>query len=108
MGAPTESVLHTDLAAPAREALTRAMEASSDCARACILCASACLCEEDVAGMRDCILSDLDCADVCETTAKMLRPLPPRRGRGHPRDARSLYRRLLGLRPGLCPARRAP
>src|SRR4051812_41620671 len=66
------STLHLDLPAPAREALQRALEACLTCVETCTACADACLREEDVSAMRACILSDLDCADVCDTTAKVL------------------------------------
>jgi hypothetical protein len=43
-----------------------------DCARACTACADACLGEKMVAQLRRCIRLDLDCADACEATARML------------------------------------
>jgi hypothetical protein len=38
----------------------------------CTTCADACLHEKQVADLRDCIRLDLDCADICETTARLL------------------------------------
>lgn len=35
-------------------------------------CADACLSEETVADLRKCIRTNLDCADICETTARVL------------------------------------
>ena len=43
------------------------------CAAACSICADACLNEPGhVESLRGCITADLDCADVCETTARLL------------------------------------
>ncbi|WP_413452867.1 four-helix bundle copper-binding protein [Georgenia phoenicis] len=54
------------------ELLARAIDALVACAQACTACADACLSEDSVAELRACIRSDLDCADVCETTARVL------------------------------------
>ena len=42
------------------------------CAEACTACADACLSEPDVAELTKCIRTNLDCADVCATTARVL------------------------------------
>ena len=42
------------------------------CIAACNFCASACLQEDDVKMMVKCIQQDLDCAEVCRTTAVLL------------------------------------
>ncbi len=47
-----------------------AIDAASACAVVCTACASACLSEE--MDMQQCIRDDLDCADLCETTARHL------------------------------------
>ena len=52
--------------------LAEALEASAACATICSSCADACLAEESVADLRDCIRTDLDCADVCAATAALL------------------------------------
>jgi uncharacterized protein DUF326 len=39
------------------------------CAQACTSCADACLAEERVAHLRQCIRVNLDCADACAATA---------------------------------------
>jgi hypothetical protein len=39
---------------------------------ACTTCADACLAEDGVADLRGCIRTDLDCADICATTARVL------------------------------------
>ena len=53
------------------EQLTAVIEAASDCAAHCSACADACLEEGDPSLIR-CIRSDLDCADICEATAKVV------------------------------------
>ncbi|PFG45005.1 hypothetical protein ATJ97_0286 [Georgenia soli] len=55
-----------------RELLARTVEALVSCAQACTACADACLSEDMVAELRKCIRTNLDCADVCDTTARVL------------------------------------
>ena len=55
-----------------RETLVRCIEACFDCGQACTACADACLSEEMVDQLRKCIRSDLDCADICATTGRVL------------------------------------
>jgi hypothetical protein len=55
-----------------RGRLAGAIDTILDCAQACTACADACLSEEMVADLRTCIRSDLDCADICGTTARVL------------------------------------
>lgn len=52
--------------------LAEAIDATLACAQTCTACADACLAEDSVADLRDCIRTDLDCADVCATTAAVL------------------------------------
>jgi hypothetical protein len=52
--------------------LAGALDALSDCAQACTACADACLSEDNVADLTKCIRLDLDCADVCEVTLRVL------------------------------------
>jgi hypothetical protein len=59
------------------EALAAAIDALADCAITCTACADACLFEDGVADLRACIALDVDCADVCTATARIL----ARRGR---------------------------
>jgi hypothetical protein len=54
------------------EALVECIEACFDCAQACTACADACLGEEDLQMLARCIRLDLDCADVCDVTGKVL------------------------------------
>ena len=62
---PRASNVDTDI-------LVSCIEACYACAQACTACADACLSEEDVAELVTCIRTDLDCADVCETTGRVL------------------------------------
>lgn len=55
-----------------REILARCIEACFDCSQTCTSCADACLSEDGVNEMRKCIRLDLDCADICATTARVL------------------------------------
>jgi hypothetical protein len=61
-----------DLGGVDRDALTACIEACVECAQACTACADACLSEDMVAELRTCIRTDLDCADVCEATGRVL------------------------------------
>lgn len=55
-----------------KESLADCVDACVACELACIACADACLGESDVAMFRKCIRLNLDCADVCGTTARLL------------------------------------
>jgi hypothetical protein len=55
-----------------RKTLARAIDAAVVCSQACTACADACLSEEDVAASTRCIRDDLDCADICATTSRVL------------------------------------
>ena len=56
-----------------REVLARCIEECFACALACTSCADACLSEKDaVAELRKCIRLNLDCADICEATGRVL------------------------------------
>lgn len=52
-------------------ALIRAVEACYDCAQTCTACADACLGEDAVADLVQCIRTDLDCADICAATGRI-------------------------------------
>ncbi|MES1952739.1 hypothetical protein S4A8_17856 [Salinisphaera sp. S4-8] len=52
--------------------LVACVEACFDCAHHCTACADACLAEDNVADLRGCIRTDLDCADICNATARVL------------------------------------
>jgi hypothetical protein len=55
-----------------RSLLAQCIEACLECAQACTGCADACLSESSVAHLVTCIRTNLDCADVCETTGRVL------------------------------------
>ena len=63
---------HPQPAASNGDAARACIAACQTCATVCTTCADACLHEKDVASLRDCIRLDLDCADICETTARLL------------------------------------
>jgi hypothetical protein len=52
--------------------LAECIEACFDCAQACVACADACLGEQNVTSLLKCIRLNLDCADVCECTGRLL------------------------------------
>ncbi|GAA1111024.1 four-helix bundle copper-binding protein [Nocardiopsis exhalans] len=54
------------------EKVRAAVEACGLCAQVCVVCADACMREGEVAELVSCARSDLDCADVCETTQRVL------------------------------------
>ena len=55
-----------------RAALGECIEACFECAQACTSCADACLSEDQITELRKCIRLDLDCADVCDATGRVL------------------------------------
>ena len=54
------------------ELLARCIEECFSCAATCAGCADACLGEESVRELVRCIRLDLDCADVCQATGRVL------------------------------------
>jgi hypothetical protein len=52
--------------------LLRCIEECVDCSAACTACADACLGEPDVAELVRCVRLNLDCADICEATGRVL------------------------------------
>jgi hypothetical protein len=55
-----------------RGIIADAVQAMIECAQTCTACADACLSEDQLEQLRKCIRSDLDCADICDTTARVL------------------------------------
>jgi hypothetical protein len=55
-----------------REVLAACIEACVACAQTCESCADADLAESDVTELRKCIRLDLDCADICIATSRVL------------------------------------
>lgn len=54
------------------DVLSACIDACFACTQACTACADACLAEERLENLRRCIRLDLDCADVCDATARVL------------------------------------
>lgn len=50
----------------------RLADALTTCYQACNACADACLSEDMLDKLRQCIRSDLDCADICQATAAIV------------------------------------
>jgi hypothetical protein len=61
-----------DLGAVDKQKLVSCIEACLDCTQACTACADACLSEQMVAELTKCIRTNLDCADMCDTTGRVL------------------------------------
>ena len=55
-----------------RAKLAATIDALIACAQACTACADACLSEDMVTDLTKCIRTNLDCADICGTTARVL------------------------------------
>ena len=55
-----------------RDLLARVIDAAVACSQTCTACADACLSEDMVAELTKCIRTNLDCADICATTARVL------------------------------------
>jgi hypothetical protein len=60
---------HPSVRGNTNNALIRAIEACYACAQTCVSCADACLAEDMVEQLRQCIRLNADCADVCSATA---------------------------------------
>jgi hypothetical protein len=52
--------------------LVRCIDACYDCAESCTQCADDCLGEESVQELTTCIRLNLDCADICATTGRVV------------------------------------
>ena len=55
-----------------RGLLVGCIEACCDCADSCTQCADACLGEESVQELTTCVRLNLDCADICATTGRVV------------------------------------
>jgi hypothetical protein len=62
---------HPDVQGSVNQALIDAINEAYACAQACTSCADACLAEEMVAELRQCIRLNLDCAGVCAATGEV-------------------------------------
>lgn len=61
-----------DLGGVDRQALERCIEECIACAQACDACADACLSEEHIGELVKCVRTNMDCADICTTTGRVL------------------------------------
>jgi hypothetical protein len=61
-----------------QQLLAECIQACVECAQTCTACADACLSEDSVAELTRCISTDLDCADVCDATGRVLTRLTGR------------------------------
>jgi hypothetical protein len=52
--------------------LSEAIDSCFECAQTCTACADACLGEDDPKSLTRCIRLDLDCADICDATGRIL------------------------------------
>ena len=62
---------HPDVRGNTNDSLIRCIEECYDCAQTCTVCADACLGEEMVQHLKQCIRLNLDCADVCAATGSI-------------------------------------
>lgn len=63
---------HPSPASDAGEEAFRLVTAAAECAIVCTTCADACLEDEDPGSRAQCIRTNLDCADVCAATLRMI------------------------------------
>src|SRR5690349_9374828 len=52
--------------------LVRCIDECGECQASCVICADACLAEEDVRTLIRCIALCLDCADACDHTLRVV------------------------------------
>lgn len=62
---------HPDVKGNVNESLTRCLEECYNCAQHCTACADACIGEETDGALKQCIRLNMDCADICLTTATL-------------------------------------
>jgi hypothetical protein len=62
---------HPHVAGDVNTSLVRCIEECLACAQTCTVCADACLAEDMVEQLRQCIRLNLDCADICSATAAL-------------------------------------
>jgi hypothetical protein len=63
---------HPDPASDAGDEAFAMVTAAAECMLVCVTCADACLEEPDPASLRVCIRTNLDCADICAATARLV------------------------------------
>lgn len=62
---------HPNPASDAQDQAFALVSAAAECMLVCTTCADACLEESDPSSLSLCIRSNLDCADMCATTARL-------------------------------------
>jgi hypothetical protein len=62
---------HRDVRGNVNDALVRCIEQCYICAQTCNACADACLAEDSVQQLRQCIRLNADCADICMATGNL-------------------------------------
>lgn len=62
---------HPDVMGSTADALLRCIEECYGCSQTCAVCADACVAEDMVRDLRQCIRLNLDCADICAATGSM-------------------------------------
>jgi hypothetical protein len=62
---------HPDVKGSISEPLIACIESCFACALTCTSCADACVAEDTMTGLRQCIRLNLDCADVCSATGAL-------------------------------------
>jgi hypothetical protein len=69
----TQSMIHPEYVAQYHMAiLNTCVEACFNCAQTCLRCADACLGEKALDELRHCIRINLDCADICYVTGRVI------------------------------------
>lgn len=63
---------HPSPASDAGDEAFAMVNAAAECAYVCTTCADACMEEQDPAKLRKCIRNNLDCADICQATARLI------------------------------------
>ena len=63
---------HPAVQGQVNDALIRCIEECYSCAQTCTSCADACLSERMVQELTQCIRLDLDCADICNITGRIM------------------------------------
>jgi hypothetical protein len=65
-------VSHPNPASDAGDEAFALVQAAAECAAVCTTCADACLEEADPAALRSCIRANLDCAEICALTGRLI------------------------------------
>lgn len=63
---------HPSPASDAGDEAFAMVNAAAECVYVCTTCADACLEEQDPSKLRKCIRNNLDCADICQATARLI------------------------------------